>query len=95
MFKLKSYVRKRTRPKGSIAKGYLTEECMTLVSKYLNRVETSLTLLGQNQEDDGSEVDKRIDMFNNIGLALGSKLEVAFNPTELEDMHRYVLVNWV
>ncbi|GER38825.1 transposon protein [Striga asiatica] len=34
--KLKSYVRNRSRPEGSIAEGYLAEECLVFCSRYLN-----------------------------------------------------------
>lgn len=34
--KLKSYVRNRSRPEGSIAEGYLAEECVTFCSRFLS-----------------------------------------------------------
>ena len=34
--KLKSYVRNRNRPEGSIAEGYLAEECVTFCSRFLS-----------------------------------------------------------
>ncbi|KAK1400869.1 hypothetical protein POM88_000474 [Heracleum sosnowskyi] len=34
--KLKSYVRNRSKPEGSIAEGYLAEECLTFCSRFLN-----------------------------------------------------------
>lgn len=33
--KLKSYVRNRSRPEGSIAEGYLAEECLIFCSRFL------------------------------------------------------------
>lgn len=33
--KLNSYVRNRSKPKGSIAEGYLTKECVTFCSRFL------------------------------------------------------------
>lgn len=33
--KLKNYVRNRARPEGSIAEGYLAEECVTFCSRFL------------------------------------------------------------
>ena len=37
---LKSYVRNKSRPEGSIAEGYIIEECITFCSRYLYDVET-------------------------------------------------------
>ncbi|XP_028104195.1 uncharacterized protein LOC114303271 [Camellia sinensis] len=39
---LKSYMRNRSHPEGSIAQGYLVEECMTFCSRYLHDVESKL-----------------------------------------------------
>ncbi|KAL6572291.1 hypothetical protein OROMI_013249 [Orobanche minor] len=48
--KLKGYVRNRTRPEGSIAEGYLAEECVTFCSRFLNSegvVENNSTNFGK------------------------------------------------
>ena len=37
---LKSYVHNNSRPKGSIAEGYIAKECTTFCSRYLHDVET-------------------------------------------------------
>lgn len=46
-----------------------------------------------NQDNVDIEVDVRTDIFKNDGSALGSKQAIAFDCTELKDMHRYVLSN--
>ena len=38
--RLKSYVQNRVTPEGSIAKGYIVEECLTFCSWYMEGVET-------------------------------------------------------
>ncbi|KAM0937164.1 hypothetical protein DsansV1_C26g0196301 [Dioscorea sansibarensis] len=40
MHKLKGYVRNKSRPEGSIAEGYIAEECLTFCSRYLHGIET-------------------------------------------------------
>ena len=37
---LKSYIRNKSRPKGSITEGYIAEECTTFCLRYLHDVET-------------------------------------------------------
>ena len=44
---LKGYVRNKARPEGSIAEGYISEEAMTLVSRYLDET----TINSQNSDD--------------------------------------------
>ncbi|XP_073219685.1 uncharacterized protein [Cicer arietinum] len=52
--KMKSYVCNKSRPKGSIAEGYLVEECLTFCSRYLHSgVETS------EHENEDVNVNKR------------------------------------
>ncbi|KAG8491840.1 hypothetical protein CXB51_015115 [Gossypium anomalum] len=46
--KLKSYCRNKRYPEGSIAEGYLAEECMTFCSRYLEDVETRLSRPSRN-----------------------------------------------
>ncbi|XP_065619438.1 uncharacterized protein LOC136063250 [Quercus suber] len=40
LLRLKSYVQNRTAPEGSIAEGYIVEECLTFCSRYMEGVET-------------------------------------------------------
>lgn len=63
---------------------------MTFLSKYLSEVKTSLNRPRRNHEDINT---KFVARFKNTGRALCSKRAVAFDPTELEDMHKYVLSN--
>nr|KYP46553.1 hypothetical protein KK1_031844 [Cajanus cajan] len=51
--KLKSYVRNRAQPEGSIAEGYMAEEALTFCSRYLDGIETIFNRLGRvNDEPD-------------------------------------------
>lgn len=49
---LKRYVRNRCRPEGSIAEGYLADDCLTFCSRYLDGIETRLTRKDRNSEGD-------------------------------------------
>lgn len=49
--KMKSYVCNKSRPKGSIAEGYLVEECLTFCSRYLHSgVETRFSRMTRNSD---------------------------------------------
>ena len=45
LFFLKSLIGNRACPEGSIAEGYIANECMTLCSRYLHRIDTKFNRL--------------------------------------------------
>lgn len=47
---LKSYVRNKACPEGSIVEGYIAEECLTFCSRYLDSVETVFNRPARNVE---------------------------------------------
>ncbi|XP_012846911.1 PREDICTED: uncharacterized protein LOC105966882 [Erythranthe guttata] len=79
---LKKYVRNRAHPEGSIARGYLMEECMNFCSRYLNDVETKENRLPRNY--DGN---------NLMGRRLFSGKRSTIDKDTLLQIHRYVLAN--
>ena len=90
---LKSYVRNRSRPEGSIAEGYLAQECLDFCSMYLSdEVETRFNKLGRN-EDIGSCPRKGLDIFSAVGRPLGKAIAREFDEESLEKAHRYILFN--
>ncbi|KAH1057539.1 hypothetical protein J1N35_035604 [Gossypium stocksii] len=88
--KLKSYCRNKHYPEGSIAEGYLAEECMTFCSRYLEDVETRLNRPSRNSGLNDPNLAETY-LFQSYGEPIG-KVEIA----ELDDRswiqaHRYVL----
>lgn len=78
---LKNYVRNRRHPEGSIAEGYLAEECLTFCSRYLHDVETKLNRPLRNYEGkQGGNNSKKGKLFLLDNIAW-------------EQAHRYVLSN--
>ena len=88
--KLKSYCRNKHYLEGSIAEGYLAEECMTFCSRYLEDVETRLNRTNRNAGLNDHNLAETY-LFQSYGEPIG-KVEIA----ELDDIswiqaHRYVL----
>ena len=79
---LKQYVRNRAHPEGSIAKGYLMEECMNFCAMYLDDVETKSNRPLRNY--DGGE---------NLGRPLGEGIPFLLDDVTWAQAHRYVLFN--
>ncbi|CAL8117665.1 unnamed protein product [Prunus armeniaca] len=50
LHKLKSYVRNKAHPVGSIGEGYLADECVTFCSRYFSRVETIFSRTERNYD---------------------------------------------
>ncbi|KAK5831611.1 hypothetical protein PVK06_015409 [Gossypium arboreum] len=88
--KLKSYCRNKRYPEGSIAEGYLAEECMTFCSRYLEDVKTRLNRPSRNAGLNDPSLAETY-LFQSYREPIG-KVEI----TELDDRswiqaHRYVL----
>ncbi|XP_051137564.1 uncharacterized protein LOC127255855 [Andrographis paniculata] len=78
---LKRYVRNRANPNGSIAHGYLVEECMTFCSRYLGDLETK-----------ENRVVRHDDLGSIRGRGLfGSRCNLDF--ITLQQIHGYILGN--
>ena len=83
LFTLKEYVRNRSRPEGSIAEGYLAEECTTFCVRYLGDVESKLNRPLRNDEADENS--------SSIGRTLGKGVAFMLDDTSFSQAHRYVL----
>jgi len=47
---IKGYVHNKVRPEGSIAKGYVAEECVTFCARYLVHMDSRLNQVGRYME---------------------------------------------
>ncbi|KAK9050231.1 hypothetical protein SSX86_030799 [Deinandra increscens subsp. villosa] len=90
LMRLKSYVRNKAQPEGSIAEGYIKDECITFCSRYFEGVETSFNRPPRNNEN-----TYRLDMYmlNSGGRKLGKVEDVELDSKSLAQAHRYVLLN--
>ncbi|XP_074294134.1 uncharacterized protein LOC141621874 [Silene latifolia] len=90
--KFKCYVRNRNRPEGSIAEGYIIEECMNFCSKYLSEIETKFN---QNERNADKETDdyKGLAIFKPLGSLIGKAKTRSLTDIEVTQAHEYVLRN--
>nr|XP_009803422.1 PREDICTED: uncharacterized protein LOC104248796 [Nicotiana sylvestris] len=61
---LKRYVRNKARPKGSIAEGYLIDECLTFCSMYLTGIETRFNREDRNNDGSSNKDEVILDIFS-------------------------------
>ncbi|XP_050225594.2 uncharacterized protein LOC126675059 [Mercurialis annua] len=91
---LKSYVRNMARPEGSIAAGYLANECLTFCSRYLVGVDTKHNRVPRNYDGDYSPSEEvGLEIFKEAGRALGKANHHRLTLSEAAQCHSYVLYN--
>ncbi|KAG6395273.1 hypothetical protein SASPL_145915 [Salvia splendens] len=90
---LKSYVRNRSKPEGSIAEGYLAEECLRFCSLYLaDYVESKFNRASRNETvTDNTKIG--LDVFTINGRSLGKGTAMRLDDVTLKKAHQYVLFN--
>lgn len=86
--KLKSYVRNRSKPEGSIAEGYLAEECVTFCSRFLGGDAASNSVYSTDLGTCATKVEYHIGTRRNKDGTIFS-----LNDEEWKESHRYVLFN--
>ncbi|CAI8588911.1 unnamed protein product [Vicia faba] len=94
--KLKSYVRNKAKPEGSIAEGYRFEEILTFCSRYLENIETRWNQPGRVDDDpiDDIQTASRVaELFPRVGKPVGGSSYYTLTPTEKLQAHRHVLTN--
>ncbi|XP_021985970.1 uncharacterized protein LOC110882197 [Helianthus annuus] len=96
--KLKSYVRNKSHPEGSIAEGYLIEECLTFCSHYMHGVHASPNTHAVDNDDLEEENELIEPVFVNGGHPLGGKTRrqgkvFTLDAHLMEQAHRYALFN--
>ncbi|CAM8932248.1 unnamed protein product [Rhodiola kirilowii] len=91
--KLKSYVNNKAKPEGSIAEGYIAEECLTFCSRYLNGVETLFNREERNFDGPVTEQKEKFSIFQIHGRPLGASNARVLTEEELHLAHFYVLEN--
>lgn len=90
---LKSYVRNKSHPEGSIAEGYLSEECSTFCSRYLHEIESRYNRPVRNYDCGDVEPQGKFSVFTRNGRTLGKALSRTLSTDEWEQARLYVLNN--
>ena len=85
---LKSYVRNKSRPEGSIVEGYIAEECITFCSRYLHDVETK-----HDREEKNYVIENNITngggltIFKCMGRTIGKSTSRVLSTKEWSQAH--------
>ena len=90
LMRLKSYVRNKAQPEGSIAEGYIKDECLTFCSRYFEGVET---IFNRPPRNDEQIREKEMYILNSGGRKLGKVEIIELDYNSFAQAHRYVLLN--
>lgn len=90
LFRLKSNVRNKAHPEGSIAEGYLVEECLIFCSRYLEGVETRFNRPVRNYDTVRDEHSTPY-LFLTAGQPIGEVDVITLDEMAWVQAHRYVL----
>ena len=90
---LKGYVKNKARPEGSIAEGYISEECLTFCSCFFENISTKLNRPERHESAAASEPPSRLIIFGSLDYSRkGSTLEKV-SDIEMHRMRHYILTN--
>lgn len=90
---LKSYVHNKAYPEGSIAEGYIAEECLSFCSMYLHGIETKFNRPERNYDGYDGKTHHGLAIFSQNGRLLGQATDHWLSKTEFEQARIYVLKN--
>ncbi|KAK7258274.1 hypothetical protein RIF29_23845 [Crotalaria pallida] len=90
---LKSLVRNKAQPEGSIAQGYLAEEVLTFCSQYLEGIETRINRPARVDDFNSASTSHLPSLFPPLGKAVGAFSTFELSTLEKIQAHRYLLLN--
>jgi hypothetical protein len=89
---VKEYVRNKAHLEGSIAEGYIVEECLTFCSRFLD-VETKLNRADRHENIAVNEPPSGLSIFGDMDYKRrGQNIEI-LEPDELQKMRHYIITN--
>jgi hypothetical protein len=90
---LKGYVRNKACPEGSIAEGYILEECMTFCSRFFEDVGTKMNRPDHHERAAVNEPPSGLSIFGNIDYTRKGFSIESVSTTEMLQMRHYIITN--
>lgn len=90
---LKGYVRNKAHPEGSIAEGYILEECMTFCSQFLDNINTKLNRPDRHDGATRSESSAGSNIFSEIDHSRKGFTWDQLSMIELYKIRHYLISN--
>jgi hypothetical protein len=90
---LKGYVRNKACPEGSMAEGYILEECMTFCSRFFEDVGTKMNRPDRHERAAVNEPPSGLSIFGNIDYTRKGFSIESVSTTEMLQMRHYIITN--
>ena len=90
---LKGYVRNKAHPEGSMVEGYLSKECMTFCSHFLEDVDTKLNHVEHHEGAAVNEPPSGLSVFGNIDYSKKGLTMELVGRVQMERMMHYIITN--
>ncbi|GKV13761.1 hypothetical protein SLEP1_g24743 [Rubroshorea leprosula] len=92
---LKNYVSNKAHPEGSIAEAYLSNECLTFCSRYLEGVETRFNRPLRNDDEDDREHSNEVTRMEQQGYVFSEKVKwLSKGPSDVALTYSGYLCDW-
>jgi hypothetical protein len=93
LWTLKGYVRNKSHHEGSIAEGYILEECMTFCSRFLEDMDTKLNRPEQHESAAVVEPPSGLSIFGKIDYNKKGGTIKTLSVFEMQQIRHYLLTN--
>jgi len=90
---VKGYVRNKAHPEGSIAEGYIAEECLTFCSRFLD-VDTKLNHADHHESTTVNEPPSGLSVFGEMDYKRRGQTTEIFGADEVQKMRHYIISNY-
>jgi hypothetical protein len=90
---LKGYVRNKAHPEGSMAEGYISEECLTFCSRFLQDVDTKLSHPERHERAAVNEPPSGLSVFGNIDYSQKGFTIEKIDRFQMQKMRYYIITN--
>ncbi|WVZ58411.1 hypothetical protein U9M48_008687 [Paspalum notatum var. saurae] len=90
---LKGYVCNKSHPEGSIAEGYISKECMTFCSRFLDDVDTKLNRPERHEGAAVAEPPSGLSIFGKIDYRKRGVSIETLSEMEMQQIRHYLLTN--
>jgi hypothetical protein len=89
---VKGYVRNKAHPEGSIAEGYILEECLTFFSRFLD-MDTKENCVNRREIVNVNEPPSDLSIFSEMDYNRRGQTIDEIPPDEFQKMRHYIICN--
>ena len=90
---LKGYVRNKAHPEGSIAEGYILEECMTFCSRFVDGMPTKQSQSERHEDGGTDQPPTGISIMSTVDYSKKGFVRESLSLAEINQMRHFIITN--